>query len=124
MSKTTLTHYAKNNNLAKIVHGIYFCDDYLKDQYYIFSLRYKNMIFSHKTTLYLLGLSDREPTILNVTAKDKYNCTSIKNRVRKYIALEKSCLRLDKTPMGNEVSVYDANTVYTTSMTQFMSSIV
>ncbi|MFI3213986.1 MAG: abortive phage infection protein [Eubacteriales bacterium] len=112
VSKPFFLNFVKERNLLRVGHGIYLSEDFWEDPYYILSIRYKNMVFSHETALYFLGLSDREPTRLAVTVKDKYSNANLTGQGVKLYRIKKELFEIGKisvqSPMGNPIPIYDA----------------
>ena len=66
-SKTLLTNYIKTGELIRAAHGIYILPDEIEDDMYTLMLRSKKLIFSHASSLFIFGLSERTPFIHSVT---------------------------------------------------------
>jgi predicted transcriptional regulator of viral defense system len=66
-SKTLLTNYIKTGELDRVAHGIYILPDEIEDDMYTLKLRSKKLIFSHASSLFIFGLSERTPFIHSVT---------------------------------------------------------
>ena len=107
-----LSDFVKKNNLKKIAPGFYADDSYIPDEYYILQRRYPKYIFSGICALYLLGLTDRIPTDIEVIAPQGYNPT--RNRIDSLIVRRISNIDIyslgikeTRTIFGNIVKVYD-----------------
>lgn len=61
ISKTYFMEYAKKMELECVAKGIYLSPDAWEDPFYLLQTRYPQIIFSHETSLYLLGMAEREP---------------------------------------------------------------
>ena len=74
-------------------------------------LRYKSVIYSHETALYLLGLTDRTPLSFSVTVPSGYNATLIKRNGTKIYYIQSGLLQsgqiLLQSPGGNAVRSYN-----------------
>ena len=66
-SKTLLKNYIKTEELIRAAHGIYILPDEIEDDMYTLMLRSKKLIFSHASSLFIFGLSERTPFIHSVT---------------------------------------------------------
>ena len=66
-SKTLLTNYIESEELIRAAHGIYILPDEIEDDMYTLMLRSKKLIFSHASSLFIFGLSERTPFIHSVT---------------------------------------------------------
>ncbi len=66
-SKALLPKYVKEGLLERVRQGVYTLPDEVHDDMYTLMLRSDNIIFSHDTALFLLGLSDRTPFEHSVT---------------------------------------------------------
>ena len=73
ISSWFLSDFVKRNNLNKIAPGFYANDNYIIDNYYIIQRRYPKYIFSGLCALYLLGLTDKIPTDIEVSAPQNYH---------------------------------------------------
>ncbi len=47
--------------IERIEQGIYITDKFIYDEYYLFQLKHKNIVFSYNTALYLQEKTDRTP---------------------------------------------------------------
>lgn len=111
-SKMLLSKYVRQGLLTRLRHGIYTMADEVHDHLYTMMLRSDNIVFSHETALFLLGLVDREPDAPCVTIpvdaslpnslKFDCNCFYIKNE------LHQMGLASHKTEFGNDVRCYNA----------------
>ena len=96
--------------IEKVGNGIYIDSSKIEDSYFVFSLELSNVVYSHMTALYFHGLSIKAPN-------DKYDIT-VPNNYFNYKIKEHNVFYVDKdiyelgltevkTPMGNNVRVYD-----------------
>jgi hypothetical protein len=73
--------------------------------------RYIVAIFSHETTLYLLGLSDRMPLFYSVTVPAGYNATSLKVSGAKVYLVNRGLYQLGsikvRSPHGNNIETFN-----------------
>ena len=111
ISKAMLYKLCKEEKIYRIVKGQYILPDDMQDELLSISKRSRNIIFSHETALFLLGISDRTPFEYTVTApSDCIPSAAIKSECKVYYIkpelyeLGKTNL---KTPAGNEVPAYD-----------------
>ena len=111
ISKAMLYKLCKEDKIHRIVKGQYILPDDMQDELLAISNRSERIIFSHKTALYLHGISDRTPFEHTVTAPS--GCipsSAIKSECKVYyikpelFELGKTTLR---TPAGNDVPAYD-----------------
>ncbi|MGN0072166.1 MAG: type IV toxin-antitoxin system AbiEi family antitoxin domain-containing protein [Atopobiaceae bacterium] len=101
-----------DGRLIHVDRGLYCLPETWEDEYVVAQHRYARGIFSHDTSLYLLGLSDQAPEALNMTFPYGYNPT----RPRSFGLLTRSSPKglheLGKTtlvtPYGNHVWGYGA----------------
>jgi predicted transcriptional regulator of viral defense system len=110
-SKTLLVKYVKENKLERIRQGVYILKDDLHDDMYTLMMRSKNIIFSHETSLFLNGLSERTPYIQSLTIPsdsclpqsiaDECKCFYVK---KKFHSLGRTEI---KNTFGNWVRCYD-----------------
>ena len=111
ISKAMLYKLCKEDKIIRIVKGQYILPDDLQDELLSIANRSDRIIFSHETALFLHGISDRTPFEHTITAPS--GCipsAAIKSECKVYyikpelLDLGRTVLR---TPMGNEVPVYD-----------------
>jgi len=99
--------------LVKEAKGIYLLADEYPDEYFLLQSRSKKLIFSYGTALYLWGMSDRVPHIVDVSVPQGYNGSKIlkdNNKLRfHYVGKDKWNLGITeiKTSLGNMVKLYD-----------------
>jgi hypothetical protein len=68
-----LSDFVKKNNLNKIAPGFYANDNFIVDDYLILQRRYPKYIYAGLSALYLLGLTDKIPTNIEVSAPQNYH---------------------------------------------------
>lgn len=108
-----LKPYVDQGILIKESKGIYTFSDNLIDDYKVIQTRSKKVVFSYGTALYLLGMSDRVPHVIDVTVPQGYNVSRIKKdfpQIRfHYVKRELWDLGIvsAKAPMGSKVYIYD-----------------
>ncbi|NLD10317.1 type IV toxin-antitoxin system AbiEi family antitoxin domain-containing protein [Aminicella lysinilytica] len=113
LSRTILKKYVDDHLLVRESQGIYTLNNAMKDEYKVLQARSQRMVFSYGTALYLHGMSDRVPHIIDVTVPQGYNASRIKrenSNVRfHYVGNELWDMGLVavNTPLGNSVIVYD-----------------
>jgi predicted transcriptional regulator of viral defense system len=111
-SRYLLSKYEKEGLLERERQGVYVLPDSVHDDMYTLMLRSRKIIFSHDTSLFLNGLSERTPFIHSVTIPND-------TRVSKVIQEECVCyyikpelhqigMTMRKTTLGNEVRCYNA----------------
>jgi predicted transcriptional regulator of viral defense system len=111
-SRYLLSKYEKEGLLERERQGVYVLPDSVHDDMYTLMLRSRKIIFSHDTSLFLNGLSERTPFIHSVTIPND-------TRVSKVIQEECTCyyikpelhqigMTMRKTTLGNEVRCYNA----------------
>ncbi len=109
--RSTLSRMVKNGDLIKIERGIYLLAEEWVDEFSITQVRYKRGIYSHNTSLYLQGYSERVPLKLHMTFPTKYNSQSLKDENVEVTRVNDSNYELGlteiKTPAGNYVKAYD-----------------
>ena len=108
-----LSDFVKRNSLVKVAPGFYASSDFIIDDLFILQKRFPKYIFSGMSALYLHGLTDKIPTVIEVTAPQNYNPSRkvIDNlSIHKISSDDKYCLGIEgvKTMFGNIVRTYDA----------------
>ena len=113
LSRTIIKSYVDQALLIREAQGVYTISSALVDEYKLLQMRSGKMVFSYGTALYLHGMSDRVPHVLDTSVPQGYNVSRIKRDhpdVRfHYVKAEIWNLGLTKllTPMGADVSAYD-----------------
>lgn len=103
-----------NGKINRLTRGVYCSLDVLDDEFAAVTMRWPKCILSHGTALYLIGLSDRVPGQLSVSAPRGYNPRELKRAYPDLKIYRESdrLYGLGKTtvrdPMGILVPVYDA----------------
>ena len=116
VSSWFLSYFVKKNGLSKIAPGLYGDENYIYDKLHIIQRRYPKYIFTGITALYLYGLTDKIPEIIEVVAPQGYNPSRKKDkslRVRQISDPHKylSDITEIETDFGNIVKVYSAERV-------------
>lgn len=107
-----LSDFVRKNNLRKVAPGFYSDINYTTDDYYIIQRRYPKYVYSGISALYLLGLTDRIPTSIEVVAPQGYNPTrhkidSLIVRRVSSVGIYELGIKEAKTFFGNIVRVYN-----------------
>ena len=116
-SNSAITRAVKKGNLLRVAHGIYHTpqndvsDDFFDDKMFSASLRFKQMVYSHDTALYMHDLNDRDPLKYSVTVPTGYNTKNLLVEGFKVFSLKKDIQEQDieeiETMFGNSVRVYN-----------------
>lgn len=113
ISRTALKRYVEEQQLVRVCKGLYVLENGMADEYVLLQTRSGKALFSYGTALYLWGLSDRVPHILDLTVPQGTNVTRIKQdnpQVRFHYA-HPALFELGKTetlsPQGGMVRLYD-----------------
>ena len=102
-----------SGSLVRESKGIYTVISDTPDEYSLIQSRSDRLIFSYGTALYLLGMSDCVPSIIDVTVPQGYNVSRIK---KSYPSIRFHYVKPDVlfegvktviTPQGYRVKVYD-----------------
>ena len=94
ISRTYFMEYVRKNKFEKISQGIYLAPNSWTDGLYLLQLRFKGIIFSHETALYLGDLTDREPLQYTVTVKTGYNYSALSQQNIKVYSIKKELYEL------------------------------
>ena len=112
ISKQYAIKYLQDHGFERAAKGIYLEPDAWQDELYILSLQYKQIVYSHDTALYLLGLSEREPLCFTVTVPRGYKVNyKEQSKIRKVTAVEEYYslgIGTAATPFGHTVPCYNA----------------
>lgn len=108
ISKPLIKEYVKSGLIEKVGFGLYMDSKLLRDEYYVFQIKYPKAIFSYNTALHLLNLTNRSPMIIDVTVprtqtvRGNYNVHRISDNYYPIGIIETI------SPYGNPVKVYNA----------------
>ncbi|MGN0476932.1 MAG: abortive phage infection protein [Ruminococcus sp.] len=112
ISKPYFLEFVKKQDYRKLARGIYISPDAWEDGMFILQSRFNQAVFSYETALYLLDLSNREPSKYEVTVKHGYNTRNLKKQGVIVYTVKPEWYSMGvcniKTPMGNTVRVYNA----------------
>lgn len=104
-----LTRLSKQGKLNKISKGIYARDDADFDELYFFQYRFRSVIYSYETSLYLLGETDEIIEKFDVTVNSNYKFNNFDPKVRVHY-VKKEYLNIGvmsfKTIYGNTLKAY------------------
>ena len=111
ISRVSLAAFVKKHDLERVSYGVYVSQDVISDDLFLLQTRNREVIFSHETALYLLGLMDREPFITHVTVPTGYNGTHLRNSGIRVHQRKVDLLELGKAELvthhGNNVCAYN-----------------
>lgn len=79
-----LTRLVEENILTRIDRGIYISKGGDYDEYYFFQYKFKRTVFSYETALYLQGLTDKIPQVMEVSIPYSYKINEVPNNVKLY----------------------------------------
>ena len=103
-----ISRLAKEKKLEKVYKGIYTMPDTPLDEYYIYSLKYPNIIYSGESALFLNDLSSKQSVKMEITLPYGVNVPEIPDA--KIIVTRKKTARLGvtvvETSFGNPVKAY------------------
>ena len=97
--------------LRKMAHGIYTSDDAWPEVFRQIQMQYPSVIFSHESSLYLHGMSEREPDPIAITVKRVYHSSSMKEYGLKIYTISPANidigLTVKESPTGYLVRCYN-----------------
>jgi len=106
-----LSRMVENGDIIRCSRGIYMLAGEWEDEFKILQQKYQRGIFSHATSLYLWGYSERVPLNFHMTFPTRYNSHSLKNENVIVTRVNDTNYELGRTavttPSGNQVVVYD-----------------
>lgn len=109
ITKRQIKAFERDQVLSKVAKGIYYHKDYLVDRMNVYQTTNSNLIFSHGTAAYLLGMTDRYPRKYSVTTYYT-NHPKIANEIDLFFT-KKQLLELGKTVVtnnaGNKIVIYN-----------------
>jgi len=105
--RTYLTVLEQNGEIERVSRGIYRVTNSIEDEMFSFQARYKSLIFSHETALYLHGLTDRTPLFYSISVPVGYHSINLKETGHKIFYVNRDLFDLGvismKSPHGNEI---------------------
>lgn len=113
VSRTKIKKYVDEGRLERAARGIYAMTDILTDEYALLQSRCTKAIFSYGTALYILGMSDRAPHILDMTVRQGANVHSVTKNTSnvRFHYVKPELLELgvieSQSPLGATVRQYD-----------------
>ncbi len=111
ISRTYIGEFVRERNLERVAHGLYISPDAWIDGMFVIQVRYPLAIFSHETSLYLLGLANREPSQYSVTLKSGTNASGLSNQGVKVYKVKEDLFDMGvdarKSPAGHMLRVYN-----------------
>lgn len=108
ISRVVLRELVSDEKLYQIQRGIYVTDEGYVDDFYLLQARFPKGIYSHETSLYLQGFSDRAPHLPIMTFNYGTSTGRMKGEVRPVIV--SSDLEVGKTEIehnGSKLIIYD-----------------
>lgn len=110
ISKQYLSDLTENNEIEKIMRGIYISTDVFEDSFYSFQSKYKKAIFSHMNAFYFYDMTEEFPYRFTVTVPKNYHVDNVNEKCDVfYVSDDIYELGLCKieTPNGNMIRTYD-----------------
>lgn len=108
INKPLIQKFINEGLIKKVSYGLYMDNSILKDEYYILQKKYPLAIFSYNTALYILNLTNRTPTQIDITVpRDKkvrgnYNIHRVSKKYYNIGIIEA------ESPNGNPIKIYNA----------------
>lgn len=111
ITRNTLNKFIKNGELTRFGRGLYTINSAWEDDFFSLQKKYRKGIYSHDTALYLLGYSDRTPSIYTMTFPKGYNSPSIKQENIKVVRVIPNNYDLGiieiQSPSNNTIRIYN-----------------
>ncbi len=108
ISKPLIQNFIDKGVIEKVSHGLYMDTNNFIDEYYILQRKYPSVVFSYNTAFYILNLTNRTPSEIDITVpRDKrvrgnYNLHRVSDNYYSIGIIEAV------SPLGNPVKVYNA----------------
>ena len=106
-----LSMMVQEAQIERAGRGIYLLPDTLEDEMYIMQRKYPNLIYSHETALFLLGLTDRTRFEYSATVPSGYMVVNNISEKFKIYYIKKDLHLMGvtegKTTFGNSVQLYN-----------------
>lgn len=111
ISNIYLSNLIKKGKIERIRNGVYLDVNMFGDEFYLFQVRFPNAIFSHNTALYMNNLTERTPSMIDVTVYRGYNAHRFPKNIKvHYVTKDNLWIGVEKmiSPQGKEVSCYNS----------------
>lgn len=106
--RVTLSELVTDGIIFPVQRGIYVTDEGFVDDFYLLQTRFPKGIYSHETTLYLQGFSERAPILPTMTFKYGTSTTRMKGQVKPVIVSSDYELgKIEIERNGSKLVVYD-----------------
>lgn len=106
--KSQIRFYIDKGIIEKVSHGLYMSTKIFKDEYYILQKKYPSAIFSYNTALHILNLTNKTPSVIDITVprnkkvRGHYNIHYVSENYYEIGIIKVT------SPLGNPVKVYNA----------------
>jgi len=105
--RTYLSILEQNGEIERVSRGVYRATNSIEDEMFSFQSRYKSLIYSHETALYLNDLTDRTPLSYSISIPVGYHSISLNKGGHKIFYVNRELFALGvilmKSPHGNEI---------------------
>lgn len=112
ITKQYFYEFISKRGYKMLSRGVYLAPDAWEDGMFALQQRFRRAVFSHETSLYLLGLSEREPFQYEVSVPRGYNTMSLKRQNAVVYSVKPEWYSIGivdaETPMGHSVRIYNA----------------
>ncbi len=106
-----LSKMVKENLLRRVDRGVYAAPEAWEDEMFLMQYKYSKGIFSHESSLYIHGFTDRTPISFVMTFPYGYHAKSIASKNIRMKKVVKSIYELgiveEKTTFGNKIRLYN-----------------
>lgn len=109
ISTIYLSRLCDDNKLKRIDRGVYYLDEGIEDYFYVYSSKYKNIVYSGTSALYLNKLSNMQFEKYEVTVPYNSAIPKIQNCIIHRTRKNTFNLGVEEieTPYGNKVKCYN-----------------
>ena len=109
ISTIYLSRLCYDNKLKRIDRGVYYLDEGIEDYFYVYSSKYKNIVYSGTSALYLNKLSNMQFEKYEVTVPYNSAIPKIQNCIIHRTRKNTFNLGIEEieTPYGNKVKCYN-----------------
>lgn len=104
-----LNRLVSDGILIKTASGLYITEEADYDEFYFFQYRFKKTVFSYETALFLLGMTDKIPEVMDITVQNNYKFNNDIKKINIHYVNKKifDSGTVEATTMyGNPVRVY------------------
>ena len=108
IKKSSIQNFIDKKIIEKVSHGLYIDSMNIPDEYYILQKKYPAVVFSYNTALYILNLTNRTPSAIDITVPRKKAVRGVYNIHWVLDNYYNIGITNAVSPLGNPIKIYNA----------------